>query len=109
MNSFHTDSQSAVWSCGEDQTAAWSEMDCASYDQDGITFDWGAAGPVTVSTNTLQDMRGYSRFVVGQRLGVPRHVRRVAERQCRDSRSRDCQRRGVQPPLQIFIVPIHLP
>src|SRR6266851_618557 len=59
MNSFHTDSQSAVWSGGEDQTAAWSETDSASYDQDGIAFDWGVAGPVTVSTDPLrlQDMR----------------------------------------------------
>ncbi len=82
MNSFHTDSQSAVWSCGEDQTAAWSETADVRYDQAAVAFDWGAASPVTVSTNILWDMRGYSRFVVGQQLGIQRHLRRVAECQC---------------------------
>ena len=86
MNSFHTDSQSAVWSYGEDQTAVWSETDSANYNQDGVAaFDWGAASPVTVSTGLFQDMRGYSCFVVAKQLGVPSHVQRIAERQCRDS------------------------
>jgi len=109
MNSFHTDSQSAVWSCGEDQTAAWSETDSVSYNQDGVAFDWGAAGPVTVSKDLLWDMRGYSRFVVGQRLGIQGHLRRVAECQCRARLSRDYRGRGAQPQLQLFMVSIHLP
>ena len=63
MNSFHTDSQSAVWSCGQDQTAAWSEMGSAIYDQDAVGFDWGAAGPITVSTDPLQDNERLVTFV----------------------------------------------
>ena len=105
MNSFHTDSQSTVWSCGKDQTAAWSETANVRYDQAAIAFDWGEAGPVTVSTDLLQDTRGCSRFVVGQRLGIQRHLRRVAECQCQARRSRDYQHRGAQPRLQRSLQP----
>jgi hypothetical protein len=74
INMFHIDSTAAFWPCGEDQTAAWSEATSADYDQPAVGFDWGAAGPVTVSTDLLRDMRGYSRFVVAKRLGVRRHI-----------------------------------
>jgi len=76
INMFHIDSDStaAFWPCGEDQTAAWSEATSADYDQPAVGFNWGAPGPVTVSTDLLRNMRGYSRFVVTKRLGVRRHI-----------------------------------
>ena len=99
MNMFHVDNASASLSCGEDQTAAWSETTSAGYEAT-IAFDWGTSGPITVSTDLLWDMRGYSCFVVAKRLGIPRHLRRVAECRCRAGRSRDYQRRGAQPRLR---------
>jgi hypothetical protein len=64
MTSFHTASDPAFLSCGEDQTSAWSEA--ASHEQATLTFDWGVAGPIAVSTDLLRNMRGYSRFIVTQ-------------------------------------------
>jgi hypothetical protein len=64
MNSFHTNNDSAFWSPGEDQTAAWSETADVGYEQAAVALDWDRAGPVTVSANLLQDTRGYSRFAV---------------------------------------------
>ncbi len=56
MNMFHVDNASASLSCGEDQTAAWSETTSAGYEAT-IAFDWGTSGPITVSTDLLWDMR----------------------------------------------------
>jgi len=78
---FHTGSAPAFLSCGKEQTAARSEVISADYEA-AVPLDWNESGPVTVSTNILWDMRGYSRFVVGQQLGIQRHLRRVAECQC---------------------------
>ena len=46
---FRIDSVSAFLSCGEGQTAAWSEVTSAGYEAP-VAFYGGAPGPVTVST-----------------------------------------------------------
>jgi len=63
VNMFHTGSAPAFLSCGKAQTAARSEVTSADYAA-AVPLDWNESGPVTVSTDILWDMRGYSRFVV---------------------------------------------
>jgi len=103
----HTGSAPALLLCGEEQTAARSEVTSADYAA-AIPLDWNESGPVTVSTGLLWDTRGYSRLVVTKRLYIPRYILRVAGCQCRAGRARDYQRRSAQPRLQLFIVPIHI-
>jgi hypothetical protein len=105
---FHPGNAPAFLSCGEEQTAAQPEATTAAYAA-AIPLDWNESGPVTVSTGLLWDMRGYSRFVVTNRLYISRHIRRVAGCQCPAGRARDYQRRGAQPRLQLFIIFITLP
>ena len=57
MFSFHSTTDIPFFSCGEDQTAAWSEV-ADHYQQAAPPFDGGAAGPLAVSMDLLRDSKG---------------------------------------------------
>jgi hypothetical protein len=46
----------------QDQKATSSETAC--YVQPALVFNWGLAGPIPVGICLLEDMRGFSRFVI---------------------------------------------
>jgi hypothetical protein len=57
MDSFHTASDAAFWSCGDDQTTAWSETPGFGQPAPGFGFDLGLDSQLTVSMAFLRIMR----------------------------------------------------
>ena len=57
MSSFHTTSDAAFFSCGEDQTTAWSQP-VGHNQQTALASDGSVAGPLAVSTDLFWDMKG---------------------------------------------------
>ena len=55
----HQSNMSSFFSCGEDQTAAWTQV--AHHNQQAaVPFDGSMADHITVSTGLFRDMEGYS-------------------------------------------------
>ena len=60
---FHQSKMSSFISCGEDQTAAWSQATHRNQ-QAAVSFDGSTAAPIAVSTDLLRAIEGYSHFIV---------------------------------------------
>jgi hypothetical protein len=57
MDSFHTASDAAFWSCGDDQTTVWSETPGPVQPAPVFGFDLGLDSQLAVSTAFLRIMR----------------------------------------------------
>jgi len=84
----------ASFSCGGNQTAAWSEI--AGHNQQ--------AAPLAVSTDLVWDMKGYSHFTVTRpRLDLRTHSQRVGKHRIRAAKSRGRQCWGIRPQPQLLM------
>jgi hypothetical protein len=94
---------SSFFSCGEDQTAAWSQVTHHSQ-QAAVSFDGSVAAPIAVSTDLLRDIEGYSHFTA-TRPGLDLRARsqRLGQHRVRAAQSRAHQRRGTRPQPKLLI------
>jgi hypothetical protein len=100
MFPFHTATEASFFSCGEDQTAAWSEV-AGHNQQAALSFDGGAAVAIVVSTDLVRQdiMKGYSHFTdTRPRLDLCTRSQRLGQRRVWVAQSRD-----IRPQPQLLI------
>jgi hypothetical protein len=94
---------SSFFSCGEDQTAAWSQV--AHHNQQAaVSFDGSAAAPIAVSTGLLRDIEGHSHFTATRPgLDLRTHSQRLGQHRVRAAQSRARRCRGIRPQPKLLI------